>query len=493
KGTGILIGPNLVLTAWHVVSSLFEPALEPTQRDRFLPNSKAQSRITVIFDDLTGILDGRLEKARPTSYDAHVDWCAAHSECHPAELKQTLPPDLKELNGFWDYAVLRLAKTPGLERLWAALDDRAVVPPAKERMVLFQHPAGQPMRCDSSVLVKPDGTYADAIPHLRFLHQANAVGGSSGGPCFDRQFMFFGLHQGVWQKPEDGVEGANRGVPITQIKQHIAQKIPNFPVPDPAETPVWKRLTTDPDFPGGPIIGCDAFQSLLWKSAIKGSPKFIVINGPEGSGKSFRLTVLSAMLPDSGHLKLCLRAEAISKFTALDLAKEVCKTAGAQVPNFVQAEDFHSSVNAWVRDELVQKVVQALDVARSGRLVWITIADLNRSAIQGDLASDFLLSLYDQVRTVEWLRIVLDDMKGDVLSTIRNVMEYHRVEYVTRDDTETYLNRAFAEFGVMPEGLPNFARYAFWEYQESLNKGAVLPMAGLSNQLFNFVEVLFRK
>src|SRR5262249_32444311 len=87
KGTGILIGPHLVLTAWHVVQSLFDPDRDPTHKNRFLPKKngpgKVHVRLSVEFDDLSGVFDSQQPARGPTRFQAHEQWCAAHSECHP--------------------------------------------------------------------------------------------------------------------------------------------------------------------------------------------------------------------------------------------------------------------------------------------------------------------------------------------------------------------------------------------------------------------------
>jgi hypothetical protein len=491
KGTGVLIGPHLVLTAWHVVASLFDPDTDPARPNRFLPKNNGQGRLSVEFDDLSGILDSQQPAGGPKRVQAHAQWCAAHSECHPAELKDTLPQNLAELNGFWDYAVLRLAKTPGLERRWAALDARAVVPKERDPIVVFQYPGGQPLRFDPHMVAAPEAPVPrGVIPQLRFLHTTNALGGSSGGPCFDRTFMFFGLHQGKWIKTEGGGQTINRGVPILAFKEEIQQKIRNFPVPDPSESPVWKLSSSDPSAPEAPIVGSESFQWLVWRSALTGKPRFILIGGAAHSGKTFRLSVLATMLPDSGHLKVALRADAISKLSAMDLAKAVCKAAGPIVPQFVPASDFNSSGGTWVRDELVEKVIETLNTVRSGRLVWLTIAELNRSDIQGEQASDFLLFLYERVRTADWLRIVLDDMKGDAPSSIRELTEPHRVENVTQLQIETYLSRAIAEFKTpQADVVQAFAELAFKKYERWLFKSVTNPMEQLSDELIDTVEV----
>jgi V8-like Glu-specific endopeptidase len=487
SGTGILIGPHLVLTAWHVVHSLFDPA----GNNRFTARPNAASSLSVEFDDLTGLLDGRSTTAVPQRIPAHVQWCAAHSECHPEELADWLPKNLAELDGFWDYTVLRLAKTPGLERRWASLDARAVVPAAQARIIVFQYPAGQPMRFDENEVVAPEPAAAGAIPRYRFLHLANTLGGSSGGPCFDRTFMLFGLHQGQWVRvPADGPV-INRGVPILRIKEHIQQSIRDLPVPDPSESPVWKLGPADLY---APVVGCDEFQRLVWKSAVAGSPRLLLLRGEARTGKTFRLSVLSAMLPDSGHLKLLLRAEAISKMDALQLAAEICKAAGAALPAFVPAAEFNSTLSTWLRDELTQKVIQALEGARSGRLVWLMLAELNKADIQGENASAFLLTLYEQARTAEWLRIVLDGMKGDTLSSLRNFTEPHRIPEVTRAEIETYLRRAIAESETPVEDVIRaLSGAAYKRYVRWLNDNSSDSLEQLSDLLKDLVVGYFER
>ena len=481
SGTGILIGPHLVLTAWHVVRNLFEAI----GNNRFTAKPNTHTSLSVEFDDLSGVFDARAAPLGPQRIPAHLQWCATHSECHPEEIAGRLPKDLAELEGFWDYAVLRLAKTPGLERRWASLDARAVVPSAHARIIVFQYPAGQPMRLDDNEVVAPDPAAAAAIPRWRFLHQANTLGGSSGAPCFDRSFMLFGLHQGEWAAVSANGKMINRGVPIVRIKEHIQMSIRDLPVPDPTESPVWKLGSTDLY---APVVGCDLFQSLVWRSAVAGSPRMILLAGETGSGKTYRLSVLSAMLPDSGHLKIALRADAISKQDAAQLATSICKAAGAAIPAFASASEFNSTVSTWVRDELAQKVVQALEGVRSGRLVWLTIADLNRTDIQGDNASSFLLSLYEQTRTVDWLRIVLDGMKGDPLTSLRAITERNRADHVTRDDIETYIRRAIAEFETPQEEMVRgFSKVAYKKYDTWLNEDPSKAMGQLSDILEDLV------
>ncbi|RJF95777.1 trypsin-like serine peptidase [Noviherbaspirillum saxi] len=434
KGTGILIGPHLVLTAWHVVSALFSHGVS----GGYEPVATAGSKLRVEFDDFLALVSSGAFAPRSTlTVPAHKEWCVIFSHCHAAELNDTLPDDLNELDGLWDYAVIRLAECPGIERRWASLDARAVVPRANSRIIVFQHPATQPLKTDQADIVVAEAATAAAIPRLRFLHAANATGGSSGGPCFDKTFMLFGLHQGVWTQSTAN-RTINRGVPIQRVIEDYKEKIKDLPVPDPSDSPIWRVADLS-----APVIGCDVFQTMVWRSAIAGMPRVISIQGEAFTGKTFRLAVLSAMLSDGSHLKIELDATTISKLNAVELAQEICKAAGvADHPIFAPVTEFASTPAAWLRGEVLPKLMAALDAARAGRLVWLTIAELNKTDIQGENASALLLSIYGQTRSSEWLRIVLDGMKGDLPAAIHPLSDRDDVMPLDVDDIKVYVRRA---------------------------------------------------
>lgn len=431
QGTGTLIGPHLVLTAWHVVRKLFDPDGQGAHRAR----ADGGTRLLVEFEDVFGQLRQTIS--------AHADWCAGHSACHPEELQSRLPANLAELSGFWDYAVIRLKNLPGLERQWAILDERAIVPGGRSPVIVFQYPQGHPMRFDQGAIVDPDAASAAAVPSLRFLHAANGQGGSSGGPCFDRSFMLFGMHQGVWSnKPGPAGAAVNRGIPITSILQDIKARNGSLPAPDPSELPVWHLSRNDGE---APIIGCEEFQRLVWRSVLGETIRVILIGGDSGRGKSFRLKVMTAMLPDAGHLKVRLEASVIAGKDAPGLAKEICKQAGATVPAFATASEFGSSEPVWLRDEVAEKLVQALGAVRGDRLVWLQFADLNKFALTGEQAAGLLLLLCEQTNAVPWLRVVLDGMKDSLPPAVWARLGQDRAKEFSEAEMAVYLRRVLAE------------------------------------------------
>ncbi|WP_346283326.1 trypsin-like peptidase domain-containing protein [Bradyrhizobium sp. CW4] len=199
KGTEFLVGADLVLTAWDVLESLFD-----LTDGKYKPNEEPQ-QVRFHFDDfLVMIAPGILGPTRTTVLEADDKWHVTHSVCHKTERNNRLPKNFADLDGHWDFCVLRLKSLPGLERRWAHLEPKAVVPRCNDRVVLFHHPTGQQMRASTSVLAAFKDPVAECLD-LRFLHRGDALSGSSGGPCFDKNFSLFGIHQGVFQ-PGSGLE-----------------------------------------------------------------------------------------------------------------------------------------------------------------------------------------------------------------------------------------------------------------------------------------------
>src|SRR5579863_7146516 len=82
KGSGVLIGPNLFLTAWHVTLPLFDA-------QTWLP--KPQVSLAVQFDDFITRSGGAFRPGKALTVDAHTDWYVHHSRCHHHELADSLP------------------------------------------------------------------------------------------------------------------------------------------------------------------------------------------------------------------------------------------------------------------------------------------------------------------------------------------------------------------------------------------------------------------
>lgn len=475
RGTGILIANNRLLTAWHVVMELFDVV-----GTSYEPNPAAGDRLEVIFSDFLQLigrgtgLPGRGERR----LKAHTNWCAFFSSCHAAEIDSGLPQNLEELDGLWDYAIIRLAEPIGFERSWVVPDDRAAVPRGEEKMLLLQHPAGQPIKLGFNDIAVPEAAQKVAIPKLRFLHYVNTLKGSSGGPCFDKSLTFFGFHQGEWIGT---ARATNRGVPIQRVLDHLRDKY-GVQRLEPEESLIWKL---GPERGGAPVIGRDDFQQRVLQSLLLGKPRIFTIGGQKGLGKTFLANVVSAMLPNAGHLKVELSAAAISTKNAPDstknapdstetvteIANMVCSAAGAGTLQFEPVSDILSTPAVWLKDEVLRKLIEAIDRVRNGRMVWITLIDLNKFDIKNEQITQLLQLIYEQVNNTPWLRIVLDGMKTDIPGLLSDMEYRHRVTEITKVQIETYLRRLLTYMN-LNVGDDIFIQYetgrVFKEYEKNL-------------------------
>lgn len=484
KGTGVLIGPNLFLTAWHVIRDMFELVKDQQGQDVYELKKQNIPTLDVEFNSILDIKDGAIQPVNIIKVAAHQNWLVAHSVCHDSELAGIVPNPLTELKNYCDYAIIRLAKTIGKERRWATPDSRVQLPATDANIVLFQHPNGIPLKMDYSKIVDMDPPDPAVIPKYRFLHSLNTTGGSSGGPCFDKEFSLIGIHQGAWPTKING-QTTNRGVPIANIIEDYKSKISELPSPDPNDCPTWcldKKSYK-------PVIGCDDFQAEIWKSTILGKPKLITTSGYERTGKTYLVDIISSILNDADHLKIIIPGEVIAKADALSIAQSICKGAGASLPDFVPLVNYNNTPAAWMKDEVIPKLINALETQRNNRIVWICITDLNKVDIKGENASDFLFLLYEQLLANKWLRITLDGMRADIPASLNEFTYRHRTREITQQDIEYYLRRGLAEFNlnVGVNSITANAKFLYNNYQEKLQDQQEKAIELLSEQSHNFL------
>jgi hypothetical protein len=202
-GTGVLVGPDTVLTNWHV----FEIAKSAGKVDR----------LGCRFD-YELLPDGKV-KAGQLLMLAGAD-CIDSSPCSAAE-KTTNPDDPLPSPQELDYALLRLSSRAGDEQVgggvrgWITLP-KAVIPlPPDAPVLILQHPEGSPIKLaiDTQAAIGLNGN------GTRLRYRTNTDRGSSGSPAFTMDWNIVALHHygdPKWQNPT-----FNQGVPIELIRQRI--------------------------------------------------------------------------------------------------------------------------------------------------------------------------------------------------------------------------------------------------------------------------------
>lgn len=188
-GTGWLIGPNLLMTNRHVIAA----------RDRGEPAASA--------NDLELQAKGTVVQF---GYDTEGE------EGVEIQVGDLLAEDTE-----LDYALLRLAASPGHEPLRLATESMSVPEGHYPSVNIIQHPGGKP----KEIAVRNNLVTQITTTDLRYFTDTDR--GSSGSPVFDDTWTVVGLHRAASKAKQplsfQGRQTAvvNVGTPITAIAEHL--------------------------------------------------------------------------------------------------------------------------------------------------------------------------------------------------------------------------------------------------------------------------------
>lgn len=437
-GTGLLIGPRYVLTAWHVLQTAFDAADVP------LPNF--DKRIHVEFGRMAWDDDDTL---RTPVESVHVasPWHLKHSRCHPSELQDELPSDLAELAPYLDYAVIQLEREPKRGRIWRTLNDRGSLKPDLP-ILLFQHPKGWNLQYDEAKV-------AEMLAAPRFFHRVNTLDGSSGAPCVDREFKLVGIHQAGY-RPDANLPEAdrrNRGVPIDAV----AKDVGTLPELDPTASLLWQM----DDEPPGPVIGRTEFQTWVLDSIERrgpqpNPPRILAVSGGSMSGKTFCLRLLRRLLSSTDDIvvecpagSLPATPEALIELVLLKCGEK----RNAQSTPLVPQSESNTTEPAWIKNRMVPEFTSRVGALAAGRRVWLAIDQLDAHTIPGGPMRDFLAGLYEAVGSVSWLRFALLGFRGTMPGKALPYFREHRLIDPTVDEVEAYLEQRYLAARMSPQNL----------------------------------------
>ncbi|MGU3494562.1 trypsin-like serine peptidase [Xanthobacteraceae bacterium A53D] len=250
-GSGFLVGPSLVMTAWHVIG------LAPAAPDGHPPE------ITVHLSN-----NRTTEAYFPPIYQ---------SECTPDERAGTFPNNNAAYDGYHDVVLLKLASPEGV-RIGYRSPKAVMEPVAGSPVALFHFPGGKDPGVGFASLQVIAGLTA------RWAYNANAAGGSSGGACFDFSGGLLGIHS-AHVPPHRRMIPAARF--IDAIRSHVDSDIaPRF---------LWQL---DDQI----VIGRDQFFEAAWLAAkpntrIRGVRVKRLDSEAQGTkGLSFSRTILERLL-----------------------------------------------------------------------------------------------------------------------------------------------------------------------------------------------------
>lgn len=185
RGTGFLVGPDLVLTTSFVVEGIMEePWKEALLRFRFDYRGE-------VYTGDSGVL-------RPSQ----PDWLVCKDDDLPFALVRLQPEEAAKSSN--------ASATP---RRWLPIPAQLPSLQPGDPLVLAQYPnqLSEPL----TISVAPQGVEKVDVQEGQLLHGAESGPGSAGAPCFDRQFTLVGMHFG--RKDSTGA-----AILITTIREKLA-------------------------------------------------------------------------------------------------------------------------------------------------------------------------------------------------------------------------------------------------------------------------------
>jgi hypothetical protein len=202
-GTGFLLGPDIVMTAFRVIEPVFRKQIPLEQ-------------VQLCFD-YKQLADGTTTNPG-THYHPTAEWLI---DFRPYSASDTLRGEMTQVPAAdeLDYALVRVAGTPGYDpvgrehaepdaapRGWIELPRRAYRLSPQQPLMILQHLPDGPL----NLSVARNAILGVNANSTRVRYRIDTQSGSPGSPCFDQNWELVALHHALGQ-------GYGQGIPITAI------------------------------------------------------------------------------------------------------------------------------------------------------------------------------------------------------------------------------------------------------------------------------------
>lgn len=299
SGTGFLVGPHLVLTARHVLQWHIR------DNEQIKPSP---GRVGAYFDHfrgdpITDFLEGATESKFVEFAD---DWLVTSSGQMPRDglFREPTPEQLEKLRECLDMVLVRLAQPigyatryafGGLRRLWFELPEDTVPARLKadDRIIIRQHPYGQPLQIDFGRFKQSDAS------STRIRYTTETAEGTSGAPCFNQEFKLVGMHNAEF-RPDGPRTELNQAIRFDHIARKIRTELAGFDETAPAR--MW-NVAASVESPAV-IFGRGPFLDWIKRAStelpgLRRDRLYAVVGQKNGSGRTFSVDILRAALPDA--------------------------------------------------------------------------------------------------------------------------------------------------------------------------------------------------
>jgi len=295
-GTGFLIGPDLVMTNFHVIKEFLEvdPAGNPIRENG--DGRQLRCVFDYQFEPPPRLNDDREEdrttlvvQATPTKWLIHA-----------RKLLQGDGTDkVVKVEKAFDYAVIQLAKRVGEKpsrigggnlRGWLELPAGSIDYTGDRRVVLFQHPAGAAQQMDVGEFVGLDST------STRVRYRVSSARGSSGGAAVGLNGELLALHNAeVRGAPDTAI--LNQGVRVDMIAEDLQESVVGWKPPKTSDQqPISFWSLTDSIRNPRPIIGRESFRRYVVKMMEPGAERVLSVIGEYGTFARFSVSLLQRTL-----------------------------------------------------------------------------------------------------------------------------------------------------------------------------------------------------
>ena len=452
KGSGVLLAPNTVLTAWHVIA-VNRPA-------------NPQEPEPTIEVEIGG--------SRRIGASVNAEAC---STCCDLEYDQKLPQSDAEVEGRDDFALLRLSEPAGIHLQFAWLPPQPYELRSGAMVLLVHYPEGESRGPTLGMLRRWKGLSA------RWRYQTDSAPGSSGGGCFNMAYHLIGIHQGTTGN------GDGRLVPSLRFLSVVKSEIDK----DLAPESIW---SLDDTLSGDLVVGREDFF-IAFSAAARSDPPnlkglWIKRTNPEKdvTGLPFSFAMLERMVARNPKIRLVrISFDAVFDDLADEIARRV-RISGIPVDDVAPQSGVaaaHTEPEAMITDRS-RRLANAVDAAARAAGVQLFVFFDHPVIAFGDTLRWALAGFLDQALRLGNLRLVVAGYEAIQLpgQQFANPQEAAAssgpglmVEYLTgfqRFDVENLIRRAGEALGhsIGPElieawtdqalnGLENVTgRYEWW-------------------------------